>query len=79
MGMGLTIRGYRVGVREGGTRHGLLIGINTLRDVVRLEIDDYSADHEMRAPVREYHFTLNEYAARMGQQFCFHCKDRSTL
>lgn len=59
--------------------HGRLIGLDRLRDVVRLEIDDYSADLEMRALIREYHDPLNEYAARMGQQFCLHSKNRSTL
>ncbi|BBO22586.1 MAG: ATP-dependent Clp protease proteolytic subunit [Fimbriimonadaceae bacterium] len=59
--------------------HGRLIGHDRLRDVVRLEIDDYSADLEMRALIREYHDPLNEYAARMGQQFCLHSKNRSTL
>lgn len=59
--------------------HGRLIGHDRLRDLVRLEIDDYSADLEMRALIREYHDPLNEYAARMGQQFCLHSKNRSTL
>jgi hypothetical protein len=59
--------------------HGRLIGVTTLKDVVRLEIDDYSDDIEMRTQVRAYHDTLNEYAGRMGQQFCMHCRHRSTL
>lgn len=59
--------------------HGRLIGHDRLRDDVRLEIDDYSADLDMRALVREYHDPLNEYAGRMGQQFCLHSKNRSTL
>lgn len=59
--------------------HGRLIGIERLRDVVRLEIEDYSSDDELRALIREYHDPLNEYAARMRQPFCLHAKNRSTL
>jgi hypothetical protein len=59
--------------------HGRLIGVNTLRDVVRLEVDDYSGDTELRSLIREYHDTLTEYVERMGQTFCMHSIRRSTL
>lgn len=59
--------------------HGRLIGLNTLRDFVRLEIDDYSSDNELRNLIREYHDTLSEYVERMGQLFCFHSAERTTL
>jgi hypothetical protein len=59
--------------------HGRFIGINTLRDHVRLEIDDYSARDDIRSLAREYHDTLSQYMARMGHQICMHAKGRSTL
>lgn len=59
--------------------HGRLIGMATLRNIVRLEIDDYTTDNDLRGLIREYHDTLTEYATRMGQGFCLHSAYRSTL
>jgi ATP-dependent protease ClpP protease subunit len=59
--------------------HGRLIGVNTLRDLVRLEIDDYSANDQIRNPIRQYHDTLSEYVNRMSMVYCFHSAARSTL
>ncbi len=44
--------------------HGRMIGMQTLRDVCRLEIDDFGLDPELQRAVRRYNDTLSEYLAR---------------
>ncbi|HEV2613674.1 MAG TPA: serine dehydrogenasease [Gammaproteobacteria bacterium] len=52
--------------------HGRMIGIQTLRDVLRLEIDDYSKDAELRYNVRMYNGLLAEYFEKENVPFMFH-------
>jgi hypothetical protein len=59
--------------------HERYLGIGTLRDVVRLEIADYSADHVLRGLIREYHETLNEYTNRMQAFYALHSTAWSSL
>jgi hypothetical protein len=44
--------------------HGRMIGMQTLRDICRLEIDDFGLDPELQKQVRRYNDTLTEYLAR---------------
>jgi hypothetical protein len=44
--------------------HGRMIGINTLRNLLRLDIEDYGTDKELSGPIRLYSDTLNDYISR---------------
>lgn len=46
--------------------HGRFIGINTLKDDLRLEIDDFSNDQEMSILVQNLHSFLNEHIEKFG-------------
>ena len=54
--------------------HGRMIGIETLKNVLRLKIDDYSKDVSLRDLIREYNDLLTEYIAR--GQFPFFLNSR---
>jgi hypothetical protein len=45
--------------------HGRMIGMRTLSDVCKLEIDDFGIDQELQRCVRRYNDTLSEYLSRM--------------
>lgn len=49
--------------------HGRMIGMTTLRSVLRLEIDDFGLDREFARSVRIYSDTLSEYLQRHGFDF----------
>lgn len=49
--------------------HGRMIGMKTLRDHVRLEIDDFGADPEQRDAIRRYSDTLSEFLGRAQASF----------
>jgi membrane-bound ClpP family serine protease len=49
--------------------HGRMIGMNTLRDVLRLDIDDFGLDTELSRSIRTYSDTLSEYLQRHGLDF----------
>jgi hypothetical protein len=49
--------------------HGRMIGMNTLRRVLRLEIDDFGLDRELSRSIRIYSDTLSEYLKRHGFDF----------
>lgn len=44
--------------------HGRMIGMQTLKDLCRLEIDDFGQDPELQRAVRRYSDTLSEYLSR---------------
>jgi hypothetical protein len=44
--------------------HGRRIGVETLRRILRLKIDDYSADTNLRNQIRSYNDLLVEYVVR---------------
>jgi len=44
--------------------HGRMIGMRTVMDVCRLEIDDFGLDPELQKAVRRYNDTLSEYLSR---------------
>ncbi len=54
--------------------HGRMIGLDTLRDRLKLEIDDYSNEKELTASVRNYHDMLTDYVDRLGLQSYLHHK-----
>lgn len=45
--------------------HGRMIGLRTLQEACRLEIDDYGQDTNLQQAVRRYNDTLTDYIARM--------------
>jgi hypothetical protein len=49
--------------------HGRMIGMNTLRSVLRLDIDDFGPDKELGPSIRLYSGTLSEYLKRHGFDF----------
>lgn len=49
--------------------HGRMIGMKTLRDEMRLEIDDFGADADLNRQVRRYSDTLTGYLERHGTAF----------
>lgn len=52
--------------------HGRMIGPGTLLGVLRLEINDYSEDKELRPLIRSYNDLLTDYIARRGLNFFMH-------
>ncbi len=44
--------------------HGRRIGINTLRDNLRLKIDDYSVENDLREKINDYHDLISDYMLR---------------
>ena len=55
--------------------HGRMIGPDTLQSVLRLKIDDYSTDGELRQLIRNYNDLLTQYIAREGYPYFLHCRD----
>ncbi len=49
--------------------HGRMIGIQTLRETLRLEIDDFGLDGELRTAIRRYSDTLTDYLQRANAPF----------
>lgn len=52
--------------------HGRMIGMEKLRKVLRLEIDDFETDKDLRDQIRLYSDTLSEYLGRHGHDFFMH-------
>jgi len=49
--------------------HGRMIGMNTLRSVLRLDIEDFGQDVDLSRNIRSYSDTLVEYLRRHGFDF----------
>ena len=49
--------------------HGRMIGMETLRTVLRLEIDDFGATPDLRDAIRRYSDTLSDYLGRSSAPF----------
>jgi hypothetical protein len=49
--------------------HGRMIGMKTLRDVMRLDIDDFGKIPDLRDAIRRYSDTLTDYLARANAPF----------
>jgi len=44
--------------------HGRLIGMSTIQDVCKLEIDDFGRDKDLQKAIRTYNDALSDYCAR---------------
>jgi hypothetical protein len=55
--------------------HGRMIGIKTLTELLRLKIDDYSNNMELRTLIRDYNDFLVEYIERHNFKFFLHSKN----
>ena len=55
--------------------HGRMIGPDTLRDVLRLKIDDYSTNGELQQLIRSYNDLLIQYIVREGYSYFLHCRN----
>ncbi len=55
--------------------HGRMIGAATLQRTLRLKIDDYSADTNLRVLIRRYNDLLIEYINRRDFRFFMHSKN----
>ncbi len=49
--------------------HGRMIGMQTLRDELRLEIDDFGENVDLRNAIRRYSDTLSDYLGRSNSEF----------
>ena len=54
--------------------HGRAIGIDSLRKILRLEIEDYSEDKDLRELIRGYNDMLTGYVVRMGYKTFLHSR-----
>jgi membrane-bound ClpP family serine protease len=54
--------------------HGRSIGINTLKTVLKLKIDDYSDDADLSAKIRDYNDLICEYILRHGAKAFLHSR-----
>jgi len=55
--------------------HGRMIGTGTLTSVLRLRVNDYSADTVLRPMIRSYNDLLTEYVARQGYKVFMHSRE----
>jgi hypothetical protein len=55
--------------------HGRMIGQATLQGLLRLEINDYSADHALRQLIRDYNDLLVDYVMRQGYPVFLHSRN----
>lgn len=55
--------------------HGRMIGVRTLETVLRLKIEDYSNDKDLRDLIRSYNDLIIEYVNRSGLKFFLHSKN----
>lgn len=54
--------------------HGRFIGINTLQSMLKLRIEDYSENKDLRNLVRSYNDLICEYIIRFGFQLFLHLR-----
>jgi hypothetical protein len=52
--------------------HGRMIGMDKLRSMLRIEIEDFGQDQVLRDHIRLYSDTLSDYLGRHGQDFLMH-------
>ncbi len=55
--------------------HGRKIGLSTITGLIRLKIDDYSHNVQLRPMIREYHDFLLEYIQRQNYPIFLHSKN----
>lgn len=54
--------------------HGRMLGINTIRSLLRLKIEDYSADEALRGLIRAYNDLTVEYVVRTELSIYLHSR-----
>jgi len=54
--------------------HGRFIGISTIQNVLKLEIEDYSQNKELRSLIRSYNDLICEYIVRVGYPLFLHSR-----
>ena len=54
--------------------HGRKIGVQTLKDLLKLKIEDYSTDADLRGKIRAYSDFLIEYINRHEYRFFLHSR-----
>jgi len=55
--------------------HGRSIGLHTLKKVLKLKIEDYSRNEDLRPLIREYNDTICDYVVKTGQQMFLHSRN----
>jgi membrane-bound ClpP family serine protease len=55
--------------------HGRMIGINTLKSLLRVEIEDYSADLVLRNMIRSYNDLITEFIGRSNYPLFLHSRN----
>ena len=55
--------------------HGRMIGIKTLTDMLKLQIEDYSKDNTLRNLIRSYNDLIVEFIGRSGFTLFFHSRN----
>jgi hypothetical protein len=55
--------------------HGRMIGINTLRTLLKLKIEDYSNDAKLHPLIRSYNDLITEYIAKNGHKAFMHSRN----
>ena len=55
--------------------HGRMIGIDTLRSLLKLKIEDYSDDEKLRNAVRLYNDLIIEYISKSNYTFFLHSRN----
>jgi len=56
--------------------HGRMIGINALKDILKLKIDDYSKNAVLTRLIGDYNDLITEYIARGQYNFYLHSKNQ---
>ena len=55
--------------------HGRNIGVNALRDIVKLKIEDYSGDDHVRSLIRSYNDLITDYIRQKGFPVFLHSRE----
>lgn len=55
--------------------HGRSIALQTLKNVLKLKIEDYSRNEDLQPLIREYNDTICEYVVKTGHQIFLHSRN----
>ncbi len=55
--------------------HGRMIGIGTLKSVIRLKIEDYSTNSDLRPKIVAYNALITDYIIRNKHEFFLHSRN----
>ncbi|MGB3425630.1 MAG: hypothetical protein WBF84_16925 [Castellaniella sp.] len=72
-------RAQKIALQLGDNRlwhsHGRMIGVNTLTQVLRLEIDDYTDNQEQRNLISNYHDVIVDFMQKNSRPFLLHVRN----